>query len=199
MKLLLVLRRLRPLGACLLAASAVFLTACDSAVSATPSEPGAGTPPPAAAATLPDPVPSPDGKVRLSEAEWRERLTPEQFNILRGSATERPFSCALWKISDKPGLYHCVGCGVALFDSADKFDSGTGWPSFTGPVAPGRVRERADDSHGMNRVEAVCARCEGHLGHVFTDGPAPSGLRYCINGGILRFEPAGAAPAKAQP
>ena len=138
----------------------------------------------------PKPAPGPDGKVRLTEEEWRARLTPEQFKILRGAATERAFSCPLWKISDKPGVYHCAGCGLALFDSSDKFDSGTGWPSFTHPVAPGRIVEKEDRSHGMIRVETLCARCDGHLGHVFRDGPPPAGLRYCINGTVLRFEPA---------
>lgn len=149
---------------------------------------------PQVAPSLPDPVPGPDGKVRLSDAEWRARLTPEQFKILRGAATERPFSCPLWKISDTPGVYHCSGCGLALFDSADKFDSGTGWPSFSHPVAPDRIVEKADHSHGMARIETLCARCDGHLGHVFDDGPPPEGKRYCINGSVLRFE-----PRKAQP
>jgi peptide-methionine (R)-S-oxide reductase len=161
---------------------------------------------------LADPLPGPDGKVRLSEDAWRARLTPEQFKILRGAGTERPFSCPLWKIADEPGIYHCAGCGFALFDSADKFDSGTGWPSFGHPIAAGRILEETDRSHGMVRVEALCARCEGHLGHVFDDGPPPRGKRYCINGTVLRFEPRGDArsgarstatedhaPAKAQP
>ncbi len=143
--------------------------------------------------------PDPDGKVRLSEDEWRTRLTPEQFKILRGAATERPFSCPLWKISDQPGVYHCAGCGLALFDSADKFDSGTGWPSFSRPVGPDRIVEEADHSYGMARVETLCFRCGGHLGHVFDDGPPPAGRRYCINGSVLRFVPTPAHPAKAQP
>ena len=150
--------------------------------------------PAATVPTLPDPAPGADGKVRLSDDEWRARLTPEQFKILRGAGTERPFSCPLWKISDAPGIYHCGGCGLALFDSADKFDSGTGWPSFSHPIAPDRILEKRDSSYGMIRVETLCARCEGHLGHVFDDGPPPAGKRYCINGTVLRF-----APAKAQP
>jgi peptide-methionine (R)-S-oxide reductase len=148
----------------------------------------------AAVPALPDPIPGPDGKVRLSDDEWRARLTPEQFKILRGAGTERPFSCPLWRISDAPGIYHCGGCGIALFDSADKFDSGTGWPSFSHPIIAERILEKSDSSHGMIRVEALCARCEGHLGHVFDDGPPPDGKRYCINGTVLRF-----APAKAKP
>lgn len=145
-------------------------------------------------APLADPVvnaPSPEAmiKVTLSDEQWRARLTPEQYRVLRGAATERPFSCPLWKISDKPGVYHCAGCGLALFRSTDKFDSGTGWPSFTRPIQPWHVVEKPDRSHGMVRVETLCARCDGHLGHVFEDGPPPAGRRHCINGVALRFVP----------
>jgi len=196
----------------LLAASALALflsTACDKEASspalpaATPvdSRSAETTSVASGRAALPDPLPGPDGKVRLSDEEWRARLSPEQFKILRGAATERPFSCPLWKIADEPGVYHCAGCGLALFDSTQKFDSGTGWPSFSRPIAPDRIREEADHSYGMTRVETLCARCDGHLGHVFDDGPPPDGRRYCINGSVLRFAPAAAdaAPAKAQP
>jgi peptide-methionine (R)-S-oxide reductase len=154
--------------------------------------------PPVTAKTA-DPIPetgSP-GKLLLGEAEWRARLSPEQFRVLRGAATERPFSCPLWKISDEPGVYHCAGCDLALFRSSDKFDSGTGWPSFTNPIAPNRVAEKRDLSHGMVRVETLCERCDGHLGHVFEDGPPPAGRRFCINGVALRFAPA--TPPKAAP
>jgi peptide-methionine (R)-S-oxide reductase len=115
-----------------------------------------------------------------SEEEWREVLTPDQFQVLRLAGTERPFSsqmCSLFV----PGLYACAGCGTELFDSATKFESGTGWPSFGEPVAEGVVGYHLDESHGMQRIEAVCNVCDGHLGHVFPDGPPPSGLRFCIN------------------
>ncbi len=164
-----------------------------TAIAAEPGEPA-----PAAPARA-YPAPDADGKVRLADAEWKKRLAPDQFRILRGSATERPFSCELWKISDKPGVYRCAGCGLALFDSAEKFDSGTGWPSFVRPIAPGRVAQKPDDSHGMIRVETLCARCDGHLGHVFDDGPPPTGLRYCINGSALDFDPSGATAADRAP
>ena len=115
-----------------------------------------------------------------SEDEWRAVLAPEQYQVMRLKGTERPFSnemCSLFK----PGLYACAGCGTELFDSASKFESGTGWPSFGEPVADGVVGYHLDTSHGMQRVEATCNVCDAHLGHVFPDGPAPSGLRYCMN------------------
>ncbi|WP_298286162.1 peptide-methionine (R)-S-oxide reductase MsrB [Acidocella sp.] len=125
----------------------------------------------------------------LSDAEWRSRLSPEQYAILRGHATERPGSCAL-NDEKRPGRFYCAGCGQVLFVSGGKFDSGTGWPSFTTPE-DGAIGETVDRSHGMVRTEVHCATCGGHLGHVFPDGPPPTGLRYCINGIVLRFEPAG--------
>ena len=124
--------------------------------------------------------PAPPRRVELSDAQWRERLTPEQFHVTRRQGTERPHSssmCALFE----PGRYRCVGCGTELFDATSKFDSGTGWPSFTAALAPGLVAYHADHSHGMVRVETTCNVCDAHLGHVFPDGPPPSGLRYCIN------------------
>jgi peptide-methionine (R)-S-oxide reductase len=124
----------------------------------------------------------------LSDAEWRKRLSPEQYAILRGHATERPGSCAL-NYEKRPGRFYCAGCGLLLFVSGDKFDSGTGWPSFTTPE-DGALGETVDRSHGMVRTEVHCANCGGHLGHVFPDGPLPTGLRYCINGIVLTFEPA---------
>lgn len=124
----------------------------------------------------------------LTEAEWRQRLTPEQYHVLREAGTERAFAGAL-NGNKADGVYHCAGCGNPLFDSADKYDSGSGWPSFTQPMAPESVTDHADRSHGMVRVETRCARCDGHLGHVFPDGPPPTGLRYCMNSIALDFRP----------
>lgn len=127
--------------------------------------------------------------VTLSDAEWKELLDPQAYDVLRRSGTERAFSGPYWDAKAK-GVYLCAGCGLALFRSADKFDSGTGWPSYTRPVGKDRVAEIRDGSHGMVRTEVRCARCGGHLGHVFDDGPAPTGLRYCINGAALALRPA---------
>lgn len=123
----------------------------------------------------------------LTEAQWRQRLTPEQYAILREHATERPGSCAL-NHEKRAGRFLCAGCGQILFVSGRKFESGTGWPSFNDPQE-GAIGTTIDYSHGMVRVEAHCSRCGGHLGHVFEDGPPPTGLRYCINGEVLVFEP----------
>jgi len=119
---------------------------------------------------------------------WRERLTPGQYAVCRCSATEAPFSGRYWNHHGN-GRYDCVACGQPLFASGDKFDSGTGWPSYLRPVTPDAVTERADESHGMQRVEVCCGRCGSHLGHVFPDGPPPTGLRYCINSAALSFQP----------
>jgi len=124
----------------------------------------------------------------LSDAEWRARLTPEQYAVMRGHGTERPGSCALLA-EKRAGTFSCAGCGQALFVARTKFESGTGWPSFTDPVA-GSVETTTDRSWGMTRTEVHCARCGSHLGHVFPDGPPPTGLRYCINGVALDFEAA---------
>jgi peptide-methionine (R)-S-oxide reductase len=126
-------------------------------------------------------------KVERSEAEWRKLLTPEQYSILREKATERAFTGALTQ-NLETGNYHCAGCGALLFASGAKFDSGCGWPSFTIPADSKVVAEHEDSSFGMRRVEVTCAACGGHLGHVFPDGPKPTGLRYCINSGSLNFE-----------
>jgi len=137
-------------------------------------------------------------KVVLSDAEWRKRLSPEEYQVLRRHGTERPGTgCFLG--TKEPGTYVCAGCGNPLFRSGMKFESGTGWPSFTVPISPDAVTELADDSYGMRRVEVRCARCEGHLGHVFPDGPPPTGLRYCMNSVAMRHvregEPLPDAPA----
>jgi peptide-methionine (R)-S-oxide reductase len=124
---------------------------------------------------------------QLSDAEWRERLTPEQFAVLREHATERPGSSPLNR-EKRPGLFTCAGCGQPLFDSATKYESGSGWPSFFQPLE-GAVATETDRSFFMTRTEVHCAQCGGHLGHVFDDGPPPTGLRYCMNGTALSFRP----------
>ncbi len=126
-------------------------------------------------------------KVAKSDEEWRRELTPEQFAVMRQKGTERAFTGALWD-QHATGVYRCAGCGTELFRSDEKFDSGTGWPSFWAPIADDRVRVAEDASHGMRRTEALCAVCDAHLGHVFDDGPRPSGQRWCINSVSLDFE-----------
>ncbi len=126
--------------------------------------------------------------VTRTDAQWREQLTPQQYSVLRDKATERAFSGPLNK-SKGPGVYKCAGCGQVLFRSTDKYDSGSGWPSFSRPADPVGVLEETDRSSGMVRTEALCSRCGGHLGHVFDDDPAPGGQRFCINSASLGFEP----------
>ena len=127
-------------------------------------------------------------KLNLSDAEWRERLAPEQYHVLREGGTERAFT-GKYEGNKADGMYRCAGCGAPLFASDAKYNSGSGWPSYTAPVEDGAVEELRDMSHGMVRTEVRCAKCEGHLGHVFPDGPGENGLRYCINSASLDFKP----------
>ncbi len=127
-------------------------------------------------------------KIEKSDAEWRAQLDPVQYHVLREAGTERAFAGALTN-EKRDGQFHCAGCGTVLFSSATKYDSGSGWPSFTDVINYGAVTEHRDVSHGMVRIEVRCGACDGHLGHVFPDGPAENGLRYCINSAALNFEP----------
>ncbi len=126
-------------------------------------------------------------EVRKTDEEWRQELTPEQYRVLREKGTEAPFTGEYDHVFE-PGVYRCAGCGTQLFDSDTKYDSGCGWPAFSAPASDETLEEEADASHGMSRTEVLCASCGGHLGHLFPDGPAPTGQRYCINSAALRLE-----------
>lgn len=126
-------------------------------------------------------------KIKKTDDEWREKLSPDEYAVCRQNSTERAFSGRYWD-TKTPGIYHCAGCGAALFDSDTKYDSGSGWPSFYQPIEGAPIGENRDTTHGMIRVEVHCARCDSHLGHVFEDGPQPTGLRYCINSLSLKLE-----------
>jgi peptide-methionine (R)-S-oxide reductase len=127
-------------------------------------------------------------RIEMSDEQWREKLTPEEYRVLREKGTERAFTGEYWKTKAE-GVYHCRGCGLALFESDTKFDSGCGWPSFFKPLEGARIEEHEDLAFGMRRTEVTCRRCGGHLGHVFTDGPEPTGLRYCINSVSISLAP----------
>jgi peptide-methionine (R)-S-oxide reductase len=183
----------------------VAIAACGEAVSvqgadapaASVATAGGATADATASSITPGEIPPVHEKLVLTDAEWRKRLTPAQYDVLRGHATEAPF-CGGYAAIEKngPGTYYCAGCGAPLFTADTMFTSGTGWPSFFKAI-PDRVESTTDNSFGMERTEVHCARCGGHLGHVFDDGPEPTGKRYCINAVALRFVPAGKDTAAA--
>jgi peptide-methionine (R)-S-oxide reductase len=195
-------KRMRP--ASLLLPSLALLAACAAGGAATSTDSGAPLMLDSAAIAAlgekndawklsPD---DPTIKVDKSDKEWKELLSPEQYYVLRQAGTERPGSCALLNVH-KPGYFRCAACGLRIFRSGQKFESGTGWPSFWQPISEDRIRTKSDFALGMARTEVLCPRCGGHLGHVFDDGPPPTHLRYCMNGVAMAFEAEEKAPADA--
>lgn len=175
----------------------LLLASCDAGQGDArgPARPAAVPEVPAVSPPAPEP---PAAKVERTDAEWRRILTPEQYRILRQKGTERAFTGAYWG-TKTPGTYVCAGCGTPLFRSDAKFDSGCGWPSFFEPLDGARLVQTEDRTLGMLRTEVCCATCGGHMGHVFDDGPAPTGLRFCINSGSIRLEETPTGPPPARP
>lgn len=167
--------------------SLLALAACRGSTAAAPGS--TGDAPTAPGVPGLDPDPATITPVTLPDAEWQAKLDPQAYRVLRHEGTEMAFSGRYWN-NHADGVYTCAGCGLNLYAAADKFESGTGWPSYTRPIKPGRVTEKSDRTLGMLRTEVRCARCDGHLGHVFDDGPPPTGMRHCINSAALLFVPA---------
>jgi len=186
------LGRMKPVLLSFVAGAALFAAGCDHSnlTTAASAAPSTNSPPARTNQAMSD-------RVIKSDDEWRKDLSPEQYAVLRQKGTERAFTGKYWNTKEK-GTYRCAGCGTVLFESDTKFDSGCGWPSFFAPAATNTIAESQDNSHFMQRTEVLCSKCGGHLGHVFDDGPNPTGLRYCINSASLNFEPKKDATVKPE-